>query len=98
MREKKNHFYRNIFSVTPRNKMKTAVMMLKAIHARESKEAARKKARRVSDKLKERKFSSAARKVKEGIGETLTCMDFPARHRTRTRISNTIERLNRDAG
>ena len=27
------HFYRNIFSVTPRNKMKTVAMMLKAIHA-----------------------------------------------------------------
>lgn len=38
------HFYRNIFSVTPRNKMKTVAMMLKAIHAQESKEAAREKA------------------------------------------------------
>ncbi len=27
------HFYRNIFSVTPRNKMKTIAMMLKAIYA-----------------------------------------------------------------
>ena len=33
------HFYRNIFSVTPRNKMKTVALMLKAIHAQESKEA-----------------------------------------------------------
>ena len=47
------HFYRNIFPVTPRNKMKTAAMMLKAIHAQESKEAACEKARSVSDKLKE---------------------------------------------
>lgn len=31
------HFYRNIFSVTPRNKMKTLAMMLKAIRAHESK-------------------------------------------------------------
>lgn len=37
------HFYRNIFSVTPRNKMKTVAMMLKAIHAWESKEATCKK-------------------------------------------------------
>ena len=35
------HFYRNIFSVTPRNKMKAVALMLKAIHAQESKEAAR---------------------------------------------------------
>ena len=39
------HFYRNIFSVTPRNKMKAVAMMLKAIHAQESKESAREKAR-----------------------------------------------------
>ncbi len=40
------HFYRNIFSVTPHNKMKTVAMMLKAVHARESKEEAREKALR----------------------------------------------------
>lgn len=31
------HFYRNIFSVTPRTKMKTVALMLKTIHAQESK-------------------------------------------------------------
>ncbi|MDE7429087.1 MAG: transposase [Lachnospiraceae bacterium] len=36
-------FYRNIFSVTLRNKMKSVTMVLKAIHAREHKEAAREK-------------------------------------------------------
>lgn len=35
------HFYRNIFSVTPRKKMKAVSMMLKAIHFLESKDAAR---------------------------------------------------------
>ena len=29
------HFYRNIFSVTPRNKMKAVALMLKAIHSQE---------------------------------------------------------------
>lgn len=48
------YFYRNIFSATSRSKMKTVAMMLKAVHARESKKAAREKARRVADKLKER--------------------------------------------
>lgn len=38
------HFYRNVFSVTPRKRMKTVAMMLKAIHAQESKQAARDKA------------------------------------------------------
>lgn len=37
------YFYRNIFSVTPRSKMKTVALMLKASHAQESKEAAVKK-------------------------------------------------------
>ena len=46
------HFYRNIFSVTPRNKMKTVALMLKAIHAQESKDAAREKALQVSEKLR----------------------------------------------
>ena len=33
------HFYRNVFSVVPSGKMRSVVMMLKAIHAQESKEA-----------------------------------------------------------
>lgn len=51
-------FYRNIFSVTPRNKMKTFAMMLKAIHAQENKKAAREKAGQVIEKLKEMKLAS----------------------------------------
>ena len=39
------HFYRNVFSVTPRSKMKLVSKMLKAIHTQESKRAARKKPR-----------------------------------------------------
>ena len=35
------HFYRNVFSVTPRSKVKLVAKMLKAIHAQESKRAAR---------------------------------------------------------
>ena len=90
------HFYRNIFSVTPRNKMKAVSMMLKAIHAQESKEAAREKARQVAEKLREMKLSSAAKKLEDGIDETLTYMDFPTQHWTRIRTNNTIERLNRE--
>lgn len=71
-------------------------MMLKAIHAQEGKEAAREKARRVSDKLNEMKLGSAAKKVQEGIGEALAYMDFPTQHWTKIRNNNTIERLNRE--
>jgi transposase-like protein len=90
------HFYRNIFSVTPRNKMKAVSMMLKAIHSQESKEAAREKAVQVAEKLREMKLSAAAKKLEDGIEETLTYMDFPTQHWSRIRTNNTIERLNRE--
>ena len=90
------HFYRNIFSVTPRNKMKTVALMLKAIHAQESKDAAREKALQVSEKLRSMKLAKAAKKVEDGIEETLTYMDFPTQHWTRLRTNNAIERLNRE--
>lgn len=90
------HFYRNIFSVTPRNRMKAVSMMLKAIHSQESKEAARAKAAQVAEKLKEMKLSAAAKKLQDGIEETLTYMDFPTQHWSRIRTNNTIERLNRE--
>ena len=38
------YFYRNVFSVTPRSKVKLVSKMLKAIHAQEIKKAAREKA------------------------------------------------------
>ena len=90
------HFYRNIFSVTPRNRMKTVSMMLKAIHSQESREAAKEKAVQITEKLKEMKLSAAAKKLQEGIEETLTYMDFPTQHWSRIRTNNTIERLNRE--
>ena len=90
------HFYRNIFSVTPRNRMKAVSMMLKAIHSQESKEAAKEKAAQVAEKLKEMKLSAAAKKLQDGIEETLTYMDFPTQHWSRIRTNNTIERLNRE--
>lgn len=90
------HFYRNIFSVTPRKQMKTVSMMLKAIHSQESKESAREKAIQIVEKLKEMKLSAAAKKLQDGIEETLTYMDFPTQHWSRIRTNNTIERLNRE--
>lgn len=90
------HFYRNIFSATPRKCMKEVSMMLKAIHAQESKVAAREKAVQVAAKLREMKLPSAAKKLEDGIDETLTYMDFPSQHWSRIRTNNTIERLNRE--
>ena len=66
------------------------------IHAQESKEAARKKAREVVETLHEMKLGAAAKKVKDSIEETLTFMEFPSQHWTRIRTNNTLERLNRE--
>lgn len=66
------HFYRNIFSVAPRNKMKAVAMMLKAIHAQESKEAAHENAHQAVGNLKKMKLDSAAKKLQDGIKETLS--------------------------
>ena len=90
------HFYRNVFSVVPHGKVREVAMMLKAIHAQESKEAARQKAAQVAEKLREMKLQKAAKKVEESIEETLTYMDFPSEHWTRIRTNNTLERLNRE--
>lgn len=90
------HFYRNIFSVTPRIKIKSVAMMLKAIHSQESKRAAREKAELVKNELLKMKLNSAAKKLAEGIEETLTYMSFPIQHWIKIRTNNTIERLNRE--
>lgn len=90
------HFYRNVFSVVPRSKGKVVAKMLKAIHAQESKTAAREKAKLVIAALKEMKLKEAAAKVGDGIEETLSYMDFPFEHWTRIRTNNIIERLNRE--
>jgi len=71
------HFYRNVFTDTPRSKVKEVAAMLKAIHAQENKEAARQKAQSVVQKLREMKLKEAADKIEKGIEETLTYMEFP---------------------
>ena len=90
------HFYRNVFSVVPKSKVKIVAKMLKAIHAQESKKASREKAKAVVAELHAMKLREAAKKVEDGIEETLTYCDFPSEHWTRIRTNNVIERLNRE--
>ena len=84
------HFYRNVFSVVPKSKVKIVAKMLKAIHAQESKKASREKAKAVVSELRATKLKEAA------IEETLTYCDFPSEHWTRIRTNNVSERLNRE--
>lgn len=60
--------------------MKTVALMLKAIHAQESKDAAREKALQVSEKLRSMKLAKAAKKVEDGIEETLSLYGFSYAH------------------
>lgn len=90
------HFYRNVFSVVPKQKVKEVAKMLKAIHAQEDKEAALEKATAVVQKLNGMRLTKAALKLEEGIAETLTYMSFPPEHWTRIRTNNTLERLNKE--
>jgi transposase-like protein len=90
------HFYRNIFSVVPRGKIALAAKMLKAIHAQESKEASLKKAGEVIESFTALKLKEAAKKIKDGIEETLTYTEFPYEHWLKIRTTNGIERVNRE--
>ena len=61
------HFYRNVFSVVPRAKVKLVAKMLKAIHAQESKATALTKAKTVDETLRAMKLPEAAKKVEDSI-------------------------------
>ena len=87
------HFYRNIFTDVPRNKVKEVALMLKAIHAQENEEEAIKKSHSVALKLREMKLKTASEKITAGISETLSYMQFPQEHWRRIRTNNPLERV-----
>lgn len=90
------HFYRNVFSVVPRTKMKEVTIMLKAIHASEDRAAAQEKAMAVMKKLEKMKLRQAAQKIRESIDETFTYYNFPSAHWRRIRTNNPLERIMRE--
>lgn len=87
------HFYRNVFSCVPNDKIKEVAAMLKAIHAQESRESALDKAADVVEKLKTMKLGKAAEIVQGGIAETLSYYYFPREHWLRIRTNNMLERI-----
>jgi transposase-like protein len=90
------HFYRNVFSVVPRGKMREVAAMLKAIHAQENREQALAKAEYVWNHLEEMKLGKASSLVKKGINETLEYMSFPDQHWRHIRTNNPLERVMRE--
>jgi transposase-like protein len=90
------HWYRNVFTAVPKGKVKVVAAMLKAIHAQEDRQAARRKAEDVVAKLEAMKLWKAAEIVREGIDETLSYMRFPTEHWRQIRTNNPLERIMRE--
>ena len=90
------HFYRNIFRVVPKGKIRDVALMLKAIHAQEDRKEALKKAEAVIEKLEGMKLKRAAEGVRRGIEETLSYYAFPREHWRRIRTNNPLERIMRE--
>ena len=90
------HFYRNVFSVVPRGRMREVSAMLKAIHAQEDIAEAQHKGRSVADKLDEMKLRKAAQTVRDGVHETFSYYHFPREHWRQIRTNNPLERIMRE--
>lgn len=90
------HFYRNVFSVVPKGRVKEVAAMLKAIHAQEDRVEAANKAEAVARKLDDMKLKQAAAIVREGAQETLSYYAFPREHWRQIRTNNPLERLMRE--
>jgi len=90
------HWYRNVFSHVPAGKMREVALMLKAIHASESRPAAHKKALEVIARLREMRLARAAEIAERGVEETLDYYAFPEEHWRRIRTNNPLERIMRE--
>jgi putative transposase len=90
------HWYRNAFAHVPRAKMAEVALMLKAIHASESRPAAEATAERVRARLEEMKLPKLVEWIAATVGETLTYHAFPSAHWHRIRTNNALERLLRE--
>ena len=90
------HFFRNLMTKIPRNKLAAVMPLLKATYAQEDKEATLKKVVDVEKKLRDMGLKSAADLYHNGVMETLTYLDFPHEHWRSIRTNNILERLNRE--
>ena len=76
--------------------MRQVSLMLKAIHAQESFEAARKKANDVIKTLRAMRLGKVADWIDETVDETLAYYGFPNEHWRRIRTNNPLERIMRE--
>jgi len=87
------HYYRNVFSLVPRGKIKEVAGMLKAIHAQEDAKEALRKSKAVSEKLQKMRLKNAAEYIDASIHETLSYYEFPEEHWRKIRTNNPMERI-----
>ncbi len=91
------HFYRNVFSGHASLQGEAGGKDAQGgPRPGKQEKAAREKAKAVVEELRSMKLKEAAKKVEDGIEETLNYCDFPSEHWTRIRTNNIIERLNRE--
>ena len=74
------YFYRNVFRIVPKSKVKLVAKILKATYARESKKAFREKAKAIVAELRTMKLKETAKKIEDGVDEYLTYCNFPSEY------------------
>ena len=87
------HLYRNVFSYVPAGKAREVSNILKAIHASETRAAARRKADEVIATLRAMKLKEAAALVERRVDDTLNYYAFPDQHWIKLRTNNPLERM-----
>ena len=87
------HFYRNVFSMVPQGRVKEVATMLKAIHAQENLEEAKRKKDLIAEKLVQMKLKKASELIKNSALETFSYYYFPVEHWKRIRTNNGLERI-----
>lgn len=80
MAEMHGPFYHNIFALVPHSKVIEVATMLKAIHAQENIEEARRKRDMVAQKLVEMNLGKAAEAVRKVGDKTFAYYSFPVEH------------------
>ena len=90
------HFYRNVFSVVPRFKVRLVARMLRTVLDQESKKAVCEEAEAVLAQLREMKLKEAVREVEDSVEDVLAYCDSPMSTGLGFVPNNVIEWLNRD--
>jgi transposase-like protein len=90
------HWYRNAFPQVLRAKTREVALMLKAIHAQESRRAAEAKVAAVVVDFKRMKLAKLAQWLATSAAEILAYMAFPSEHWRRIRTNNPLERIMRE--